>query len=106
MFKISFQGPRGGAAAALASILLFAASVVNAQPEKLSRSFAEITKRVEPAVVSIDTKVTAPQTVAKVTPTPDKDDDIMDFLRRQMAQRPVYGVGSGFIVDKSGVILT
>ncbi|MFL6374640.1 MAG: trypsin-like peptidase domain-containing protein, partial [Pyrinomonadaceae bacterium] len=46
------------------------------------------------------------QGTAKVTPSPEKEDDIMDFLRRQMAQRPIYGVGSGFIVDRTGYILT
>ncbi|HTH51132.1 MAG TPA: trypsin-like peptidase domain-containing protein, partial [Pyrinomonadaceae bacterium] len=106
MLDIVRFGPRRRAAAALAALFVFALGI-NAQPERLSRSFAEITKRVEPAVVSIDTKTNAPQAAAKVSPTPtEKDDDIMDFLRRQMAQRPVYGVGSGFIVDKTGFILT
>ena len=30
----------------------------------------------------------------------------MDFFRRQMQRRPVYAVGSGFIVDPTGYILT
>jgi serine protease Do len=92
--------------AAFTAVILFVAVLANAQPERLSKSFAEIAKKVEPAVVSIDTKVTGPQGTAKVSPSPEKDDDIMDFLRRQMAQRPIYGVGSGFIVDKAGYILT
>ena len=104
MFEIKFFGH--ARAFAFSLLALFVAVAVNAQPEKLSRSFAEVAKKVEPAVVSIDTKVTTPQATAKVGPSPEKDDDIMDFLRRQMAQRPVYGVGSGFIVDKAGYILT
>jgi serine protease Do len=106
MFEIRFLGRSARTSAALSAVVFFIATAVSAQPEKLSRSFAEIAKKVEPAVVSIDTKVNAPQSTAKVTPSPEKDDDIMDFLRRQMAQRPVYGVGSGFIVDKAGYILT
>jgi len=106
MFEIRFLGRAGRISAALSAVVLFVAVCANAQPEKLSKSFAEIAKKVEPAVVSIDTKVNAPQSTAKVTPSPEKDDDIMEFLRRQMAQRPVYGVGSGFIVDKAGYILT
>jgi serine protease Do len=106
MFEIRFFGYAGRAVAAFAAVILFVAAAANGQPEKLSKSFAEIAKKVEPAVVSIDTKVTAPQTAARVSPSPGKDDDIMEFLRRQMAQRPVYGVGSGFIVDKAGYILT
>jgi len=30
----------------------------------------------------------------------------MDFFRRQMQSRPIYAVGSGFIVDKAGYIVT
>jgi serine protease Do len=106
MFEIRSFGYTGRAVAALSAVFLFVAAAVNGQPEKLSKSFAEVAKKVEPAVVSIDTKVTAPQTTARVSPSPEKDDDIMEFLRRQMAQRPIYGVGSGFIVDKAGYILT
>jgi serine protease Do len=70
-------------------------------------SFAEIAKKVEPAVVSIDTKSkVASQPVAKGTPAPGDSDDIMEFFRRQLPQRPVYAVGSGFIVDKTGYIIT
>jgi len=105
MFEIKFSSTHS--ATVLTALILLVSGLVNAQPEKLSKSFAEITKKVEPAVVSIDTKVAAPQSAAaKLSPTPEKDDDIMEFLRRQMAQRPVYGVGSGFIVDKTGFIVT
>ena len=77
------------------------------QPEKLSRSFAEITKKVEPAVVSIDTKgkVNNQQT-AQRTPSTPNDSDILDFLRRQMQPRAVRSVGSGFIIDSRGYIMT
>jgi len=105
MFEIKFSSTHS--ATVLTALILLVSGLVTAQPEKLSKSFAEITKKVEPAVVSIDTKVAAPQSAAaKLSPTPEKDDDIMEFLRRQMAQRPVYGVGSGFIVDKTGFIVT
>lgn len=107
-------------------------------PEALSASFAEIARRVEPAVVNIET-VTAMPTAArdddendaekKPGATPDKpnakpqdgegkpdkqgeeDGDeeesnpLLDMLRRQMQQVP-RGVGSGFIIDPSGLILT
>jgi serine protease Do len=77
-------------------------------PEALSASFSDIAKRVEPAVVNIDTK-TASREVA------DDDDDSKDsqsstnpllemFKRR--SNRPSYAVGSGFIVDPKGYILT
>src|SRR5829696_3238145 len=84
------------------------ASVARA-PEALSASFAEIARRVEPSVVNIDTVSAAPQVADK-----DGDDDegeeggdnpLLDMLRRN-ARRPSRGVGSGFVVDAKGVILT
>jgi len=74
-------------------------------PERLSASFAEVAKIVESSVVNIDTKGKVPEVTARgETPAPDSD-DILDFLR-QMPRRPSSSVGSGFIVDKSGYILT
>ncbi len=75
-------------------------------PEKLSASFAEIAKAVEPAVVNIDTKGKVPDVSVK-DEAPNNNtpgDDLLEFLRRQ--RRPQYAVGSGFIVDKAGYILT
>jgi len=75
-------------------------------PQTLSDSFAEVTKAVEPAVVSIDTKGKMPEITTKGDTSQGDAGDIMEFFRRQMQRRPVYAVGSGFIVDKSGYILT
>ena len=79
---------------------------VVAQPEKQTKSFAEIAKKVEPAVVNIDTKSKVSQATAKAPPTTGNSDDLMDFFRRPLPQQPVYAVGSGFIVDKTGYIIT
>jgi serine protease Do len=75
-------------------------------PEALSASFAEIAKRVEPAVVNIETTQAAPEIAEKgdedgLTPS----NPLFDMFRRQQ-RRPQRGVGSGFIVDPKGYILT
>ncbi len=89
----------------LSFVLALAAGDINAQPDR-TRTFADIAKKVGPAVVSIDTKSKINQATAKETTQPGDSDDIMDFFRRQLPQRPVYAVGSGFIVDKRGYIVT
>jgi serine protease Do len=86
------------------------ASVARA-PEALSASFAEIARRVEPSVVNIDTVSAAPQVADKDGDDEDGeegsggDNPLLDMLRRN-ARRPSRGVGSGFIVDTKGIILT
>lgn len=74
--------------------------------EALSTSFAAIAKRIAPSVVSIEVKGKVPQVSATANATPSESNDILDFLRRQNARRPVFAVGSGFVVDKTGYIIT
>lgn len=76
-------------------------------PEALSASFAEIARRVEPAVVNIETMTAVPEPTEKNNT--DKEDEssnpLLDMFRRQ-DRRPSRGVGSGFIVSSKGYILT
>ncbi len=78
-------------------------------PEALSASFAEIARRVEPSVVNIDTVSVTPQVADKEGEDDDEeeggDNPLLDMLRRN-ARRPSRGVGSGFVVDSKGIILT
>ena len=76
-------------------------------PEALSASFAEIARRVEPAVVNIETLQASLDTEKD---NEDKEDSttnnpLLDMFRRQQ-RRPTRGVGSGFIVNAKGYILT
>jgi len=107
-----------GAVASFYSVLLLSASIFAQPPSdqgekkqpiitprQLSLTFAEVTKKVEPAVVSIDTKGRMPE-VARRGSGQNAPGDLLDFLNRQIPRRPSYSIGSGFIVDKKGYILT
>ncbi|MBE7515528.1 MAG: trypsin-like peptidase domain-containing protein [Chloracidobacterium sp.] len=87
-------------------ILSINAGAVLAQTKLIPNTFAELAKQVEPAVVSIDTKSKVIEPVAKGDPQPGDSDSILEFFRRQGRQRPSFGVGSGFIVDPAGYIMT
>src|SRR6476469_924833 len=76
-------------------------------PEALSASFAEIARRVEPAVVNIDT-ITAPEVDEEANEDKEElpsNNPLLEMFRRQ-SRRPSHGVGSGFIVSPKGYILT
>ncbi len=76
-------------------------------PEAMSSSFAEVARQVEPAVVNIDTKGILPEITLKgEKPPAGTPDEILEYFKRQMPRRRSSAVGSGFIVDKAGYILT
>lgn len=96
---------------ALLSLMMVALAVINGTAQApnsaalLSDSFAEVAKKVESAVVSIDTKGKTPEAAVRSGDIPNNSDELMELFRRQ-SRRPTYAVGSGFLVDKSGYILT
>ncbi|MFV0388530.1 MAG: Do family serine endopeptidase [Pyrinomonadaceae bacterium] len=73
-------------------------------PERLSGSFAEVAAMVEPAVVNIDTKgrIDDPTLAGKRSGGDENPFD--DFLRK--LPRPSYAVGSGFLIDPRGYVVT
>ena len=78
--------------ALLISAIGVSAQVTDKTTERLSASFAEVAKKVEAAVVNIDTKGRIPTGGGS-----RYDED---------SRRPSQSVGSGFIVDKAGYVLT
>ncbi len=115
-----FLSPKRGVSAAAALIigLLFGghgafaqppgetAAPVMISPAALSDAFADVAKRVEPAVVSIDAKGRTPDASARNRTVPGDSDDLADLLRRQFPRRAPSALGSGFIVDRTGYIIT
>ncbi len=67
-----------------------------ASAEQLGRAFAEVAKRVEPAVVNVNT-----EQVVRVNPDPFEE-----FFGLRPRDLKLSSLGSGFIVDSQGYILT
>ena len=75
-------------------------------PDALSASFVEIARHVEPAVVNIDTLQAASDIAEDTEDKPDKPGNPLYDLFRRQPPRPMRGVGSGFIIDAKGYIVT
>src|SRR5262245_24082794 len=79
-------------------------------PVSLSNAFSQIAAQLEPAVVNINTEAAAPTNTRRQTPQQPGPTDPFDFFdffgAPDGAQRPVRNLGTGFIVDKGGYIVT
>ena len=96
--------------------LLFLFIFINSNLAKaLPSSFADLVENLSPAVVSIASttivKNTNPQKEMPQFPEGSPFDDFFkeyfdNERRKSPSQRPMTGLGSGFIIDKSGIIVT
>jgi len=98
------------AAAFLAVAPAFALSS-DSQP-LTSNIFVDIAKKQNPAVVNVSTKTAQSDPMSRMRPPPNngQPDPFRDFYDRFFGERennqPRRGMGSGFIIDKDGHILT
>lgn len=93
-----------GTSAAYGQVPETPAAARQISPASFSDSIASVAKKAGPAVVSIDAKARPAELSARGSQ--EVPDDILEFFRRQMPQRPATAIGSGFIVDPSGYIVT
>ena len=91
-----------------------------AEARQLSHAFRDAAKTALPAIVSIETKGKTTQVLGQNGGNEDslegsplgelfkRDPSLRDFFRRgqPMNRPPVHGMGSGFIIDPSGIIMT
>jgi len=80
-------------------------------PAQLSSSFAAIVTRLEPAVVNISTAQLVERPRRRAPQRPQQQDPFRDFFDRffdmpEQGAQASRSLGSGFIVDKKGYILT
>ena len=103
---VSLTGIKGG------NPLIHKAHAVSAKSMPLgSNIFVEIAKKQNPAVVNISTKAKRTLRAPRTPRSPNRPgrDPFKDFYDRffgDRERRPRSGMGSGFIIDKEGHILT
>jgi serine protease Do len=95
-------------------IAFFSVSTLSLAADKIPGSFSELVKKAGPSVVNVSMEKMA-QVGVQMSPF-GTDDPFNDFFNRfygnqgnqgnQGTQRKVQGVGTGFIIDKEGYILT
>ena len=77
-------------------------------------SFADLVENLSPAVVSIASKTIIKEQSEQNIPRFPEGSPFDEFFReyfdqeqnRSPSQRPLYGLGSGFIIEKSGIVVT
>ena len=98
----------------LSILIIFLSFSTKLYPKQAPYDFADLVENLSPAVVSIASK-----TIVKQQDQPDIpqfpegspfDEFFKDYFNRRQqdapTQRPMFGLGSGFIIDSSGIIVT
>jgi len=99
---------------ALASGLVIAAPAFEVEARGAPDSFADLAEKLSPSVVNISTTQKVEATANRDMPMPNVppgspfEDFFKDFFedRAQQGPRKVQSLGSGFIIDKDGVVIT
>jgi serine protease Do len=83
------------------------AAVGSAPPSTPRQSFADLVERVKPAVVNISTKTTVQQQPQfRLPPGSPFERQFREFFEKQGPGREAMGMGSGFIIDSAGYVVT
>ncbi len=103
----------------LGSIAVLMALAAGAQSAERPLSFADLAARLKPAVVNVSTSqsvrgpaAAAPSERPQAPPGSPFEDFFKDFFDRQQReggstpQRRAQSLGSGFVIDKSGIVVT
>jgi serine protease Do len=111
--RVKPQGLRTVAFSALTSMaLLCATATAPAVARGAPDSFAELSAKLLPTVVNISTTATvSPDQALAALPDQNDDSAVKDFLKKFLEKnkslpRHVAALGSGFVIDPSGVIVT
>src|SRR5436305_15249184 len=107
------QRPLSVAFALIAGVsLLCGIGSAPAQARGAPDSFAELSAKLLPTVVNISTTATiSPDQAAEALPDQGDDSAVKQFLKKLLEKnktlpRHIAAIGSGFIIDPSGLILT
>jgi len=98
----------------LVAAVALGGQVAGAQPRDAPRSFADLAEELSPAVVNISTSTKVAQrlnrefSMPELPPGSPFEDFFKEFFdeRTQRGPRKVTSLGSGFVIDPSGIVVT
>jgi serine protease Do len=114
LFHISHAALRWVAPLVLVTAVALGDQAANAQPADAPKSFADLAENLSPAVVNISTSTKVTQRLDREFSMPDLppgspfEDFFKEFFdeRQQQGPRKVMSLGSGFVIDPDGIVVT